>query len=433
MTQPVPSSPTPYIPNTDTDREQILARLGLDSAERLFDELPAAYRDAPIELPPALSELELVRLLNGRAAENRGPRGRPSSVPAPTAASYPLVAANLVEPLRVRDGVYALPARDQPGHAAVRLRVPVGCLRLTGMDVSNTGLYDVASAAARGLPARGAGHRVGTPSRCSSRCTPTSSDAMRCLRVRRRPAGRRRPLCRRPGRRATPALVVQQPDFLGTIVDLEAVSNAAHAVGALCVIAVDPFALGMLRAPGDAGADIVVGEGRDLAGPIVFGGPSLGLFAPAIALSGRCQVALSDGQRSCTVRGRGRAQGRASCSPSRRESSSSDVSAPPRTSLPGSRCRACVHITLEALGPRRPAARRTSCATRRRTMRPAASTSSLASRSSSATPGSRSSCCAVPLPPSEVNAAARRARDRGRPRCLGQRQSPRHAMRCSSA
>jgi glycine dehydrogenase subunit 1 len=74
-------------------------------------------------------------------------------------------------------------------------------------------------------------------------------------------------------------LVVQQPHFLGGIVDIEAVAKAAHAVGALCVVMADPFALGMLRAPGDAGADVVTGEGRDLAGPVVFGGPSVGLFA----------------------------------------------------------------------------------------------------------------------------------------------------------
>ena len=76
-----------------------------------------------------------------------------------------------------------------------------------------------------------------------------------------------------------PCLVVQQPDFLGAIVDLEPLAEALHADGILLVTVADPFALGLLRAPGDAGADIVTGEGRDLAGPPHFGGPSLGLFA----------------------------------------------------------------------------------------------------------------------------------------------------------
>ena len=74
-------------------------------------------------------------------------------------------------------------------------------------------------------------------------------------------------------------LVVQQPDFLGAIVDLEPLAETAHANGVLLVAVADPFALGLLRSPGEAGADIVTGEGRDLAGAPGFGGPSLGLFA----------------------------------------------------------------------------------------------------------------------------------------------------------
>ena len=151
---------------------------------------------------------------------------------------------------------------------------------LTGMDVANVGLYDVASATAEACLmasrttkrqavcllepihpgtagvvktyARGAGLRVDAVS-----TTDELSDEHACL-------------------------VVQQPDFLGTIVDLERLANAAHEVGALLVVVADPFALGMLKAPGDAGADIVTGEGRDLAGAPAFGGPSLGLFAAGL-------------------------------------------------------------------------------------------------------------------------------------------------------
>ena len=74
-------------------------------------------------------------------------------------------------------------------------------------------------------------------------------------------------------------LVVQQPDFLGKIVDLEPLAAAAHVQGVLLIAVADPFALGLLQAPGEAGADIVTGEGRDLAGAPGYGGPSLGLFA----------------------------------------------------------------------------------------------------------------------------------------------------------
>ena len=75
------------------------------------------------------------------------------------------------------------------------------------------------------------------------------------------------------------AVVVANPNVLGIVEDVGAVAEAAHGVGALVIAVVDPISLGLLRRPGDAGADIVVGEGQSLGTPPSFGGPSLGLFA----------------------------------------------------------------------------------------------------------------------------------------------------------
>src|SRR5207245_7112954 len=77
----------------------------------------------------------------------------------------------------------------------------------------------------------------------------------------------------------TAALIVQQPNFLGSIEDLRALADAAHAVGALLVVAINPIALALLESPGAAGADIVVGEGQPLGIPLAYGGPWLGIFA----------------------------------------------------------------------------------------------------------------------------------------------------------
>lgn len=74
-------------------------------------------------------------------------------------------------------------------------------------------------------------------------------------------------------------LVVQQPNFFGVVEDLTALADAAHARGALLIVAVDPIALGLLETPGACGADIVVGEGQSLGCAPGFGGPLLGLFA----------------------------------------------------------------------------------------------------------------------------------------------------------
>jgi glycine dehydrogenase subunit 1 len=74
-------------------------------------------------------------------------------------------------------------------------------------------------------------------------------------------------------------LAVQQPNFFGCLEDVDAPARAAHAAGALYVAAVEPVSLGLLRPPGEYGADIAVGEGQPLGIPLSFGGPYLGLFA----------------------------------------------------------------------------------------------------------------------------------------------------------
>jgi glycine dehydrogenase subunit 1 len=77
----------------------------------------------------------------------------------------------------------------------------------------------------------------------------------------------------------TAVVVVQYPDFFGRIYDYGALAEAAHQAGALLAISVNPLSLGLLKAPGDFGADIVTGEGQPLGIPLSFGGPYLGLFA----------------------------------------------------------------------------------------------------------------------------------------------------------
>jgi glycine dehydrogenase subunit 1 len=78
---------------------------------------------------------------------------------------------------------------------------------------------------------------------------------------------------------STALVMVQYPDFFGRIYDYTALAQAAHAAGALLAVAVNPLSLGLLKAPGDFGADIVVGEGQPLGIPLSFGGPYLGIFA----------------------------------------------------------------------------------------------------------------------------------------------------------
>jgi glycine dehydrogenase subunit 1 len=77
----------------------------------------------------------------------------------------------------------------------------------------------------------------------------------------------------------TAAVIVQYPNFLGQLEDVESIASSAHARGALAIVIVDPISLGLLRRPGDYGADIVVAEGQSLGNPMAFGGPYLGIMA----------------------------------------------------------------------------------------------------------------------------------------------------------
>lgn len=270
-------APTPYIPNTDSDRAAMLDALGLESADDLFAGLARRHRDPEISLPEALPELELRRLFEGIAAQN-GAAGRPSFLGAGAYRRFvPAVVPVLANRREFVTAYTPYQAEISQGTLQSAFEYQSTVCELTGMEVSNTGLYDVASATAEACLLAARVTRRGAVL-FREPVHPHTLDVARTYAL---GSGLE---VESAGPDASPSehhacLAVQQPDFLGRIVDLEAAAQEAHAAGALLLVIADPFALGMLRSPGDAGADIVAGEGRDLAGPLNFGGPSLGIFA----------------------------------------------------------------------------------------------------------------------------------------------------------
>ena len=270
-------SPHPYIPATDADRARMLERVGVADVGALFADLPAGMVDPAIDLPGALTEPELIALLGERAAENADP-ARPDFLGAGAYRhAIPAVTSHLTSRSEFVTAYTPYQPEISQGTLQTAFEYQSVVCELTGLDVSNTGLYDGASATAEAclLAARV------TKRKAVALLEPIHPGTADVVGAYARGAGLRVDIVR-SGDEATPehaCLVVQQPDFLGAIVDLEPLAEALHADGVLLVAVADPFALGLLRAPGDAGADIVAGEGRDLAGPPHFGGPSLGLFA----------------------------------------------------------------------------------------------------------------------------------------------------------
>ncbi len=273
-------SPHPYIPATEADRARMLERIGVDDLDALFADLPPAFRDPAIDLLPALTEPELIGLLADRAGQNAA-SSRPSFLGAGAyRRSVPSIVSHLVSRSEFSTAYTPYQPEISQGTLQSGFEFQSVVCELTGMDVANVGLYDVASATAEAclMAART------TKRQAVCLLEPIHPGTAGVVKTYARGAGLRVDTVGSPADLSDEhaCLVVQRPDFLGTIVDLEPLANAAHEVGALLVVVADPFALGMLKAPGNAGADIVTGEGRDLAGAPAFGGPSLGLFAAGL-------------------------------------------------------------------------------------------------------------------------------------------------------
>ena len=125
----------------------------------------------------------------------------------------------------------------------------------------------------------------------------------------------------------TAAVFLQSPNFLGAVEDVEALGAAAKEHGALLVVAFDPMTLGILKPPGECGADIALGEGQPLGNRLDFGGPSFGFFCATRSRSAACRAGSRARPTTSTAAA-------ASSSRCRRASSTSAVRKRPTTSAP---------------------------------------------------------------------------------------------------
>ena len=280
----------PYIPNTPEDRQAMLDAIGASSLEELFALVPAELRlDRELRLPAALGELALTAHVSELAAKNT-PAGQSACFLG--GGSYDHFIPAVVDFVASRSEFYTAYTPYQPeasqGTLQALFEYQTLIAQLTGMDVSNASLYDGGSAAAEAvLMALAATQRSGRVVAAASvhpeyrqvLATYLADSGTELVTVG-TPQGTVSPedLAAAVNPRTACALV-QHPNFFGCLEEVESLAQIAHSAGALFIVAVDPISLGLLRRPGQYGADIAVAEGQSLGNPMSFGGPCLGILA----------------------------------------------------------------------------------------------------------------------------------------------------------
>ncbi|MCS6986585.1 MAG: aminomethyl-transferring glycine dehydrogenase subunit GcvPA [Sphingomonadaceae bacterium] len=284
-----------YLPLTDADRRAMLEAIGASSVDDLFVDVPPEARLlGPIPgLPGHRSELSVERELVRLARQNLAAGDHPFFL---GCGAYRHHVPASVDHLIQRGEFLTSYTPYQPEIAQGTLQVlfefQTQVARLFAMEVANASMYDGSTAMTEAIfMARRITRRPKTL--VSAGVHPhyvRAALALARFTGDRIEAGVPSPNSTTPGddleRLAaaiddeTSAVVVQYPDVFGHVADLEPLAAAAHARSALFVVVVtEPVALGLIRPPGDMGADIVVGEGQGLGVGLQFGGPYLGLFA----------------------------------------------------------------------------------------------------------------------------------------------------------
>ena len=247
---PAGGAPTPYIPTTAADREAMLARIGVADTAALFADLPAAYRDPPLTLPPALPEAELIAFLRDRADENHAARAQPLFLGAGAyRRAVPAVTASLAGRSEFATAYTPYQPEISQGTLQSAFEYQSVVCELTGMDVSNTGLYDAASATAEAVLLAG---RV-TKRRAVAIVEPLHPHTLDVIRTYAGAADLRVDVITAAAEVGEEhACVVAQPAGISWAPSQtwSRWQEHAHAVGALCMVIADPLALGLLRAPG---------------------------------------------------------------------------------------------------------------------------------------------------------------------------------------
>ena len=287
----------PFIPHSEADVAAMLKAIGVDRIEDLFDEIPPALKiDALAKVPPGLSEMDVTRLLKERAAQD----GTPLNFAGAGAYEHHIPAAvwTIVSRGEFYSAYTPYQAEASQGTLQLIYEYQTMMTRLTGMDVSNASMYDGATALAEAVLmaercAKKGPRKVLVPKSVHPAYRKTlhtivdlqnievvefdvdASGGVSVADLDALDVG------------AFTALVIAQPNFFGALEDVDALTDWAHARGALVIAVVNPLSLAALKPPREwgaagsdkQGADIVCGDGQPFGVPLSSGGPYFGILA----------------------------------------------------------------------------------------------------------------------------------------------------------
>ena len=277
-----------YLPLTNADRQAMLANIGAADIDALFVDVPdAARRDGTVDLPRHQGEMQVERQLSAMAGKNM----TASTVPFFCGAGaykhhVPATVDHIIQRSEFLTSYTPYQPEITQGTLQYLFEFQTQVSELTGMPVANASMYDGSTATAEAVLMA---HRVTRKSRAvlSGRLHPHYTAVIENLsemggfalaQPDMAPQGAEDLLALIDD--DTSCVVVQNPDFFGNVTDFTKLAAAVQAKGCLLIVAVpEVVSLGLLKRPGDMGADIVTGEGQSIGGGLNFGGPYVGLFA----------------------------------------------------------------------------------------------------------------------------------------------------------
>lgn len=261
-----------WVPTTDIERKEMLAAIGVASIDELFQTIPKPLRFDDWSVPEGMSELSTRRHLEQLAGQNN-----PAPISFLGGGYYDHYIPAAVDALAGRSEFYTAYTPYQPECAQGTLQsiyeYQSAICRLTNMEFANASLYEggtaVFEAALMAMRITGR-NRIVLHESLNPRYRNMLETHCANLRVE---------IIEGSDPTDAACVLVQNPSFLGTLEDFTELGKQCHEAGALFVVSFYPVSLGIVKTPGEMGADIAIAEGQSLGIPLMFGGPYLGVMA----------------------------------------------------------------------------------------------------------------------------------------------------------